>query len=656
MMGNIQEFTATNVKEGSLSGSEKKPNPRRKRRMDLRSMLRNSEMQAAILSGVLMLGGFAVGYVSEVISVILYILSYAAGGWLKAKEGVETLIKERELDVNLLMVAAALGAASIGYWNEGAMLIFIFALSGALESYTMERSKKDISSLMALKPELALRIEDGKMVQVSIDELKVHDLILVKPGELIPADGVIQKGDSAVNQSSITGESVPVDKTPGDEVFTGTLNGEGVLYIEVTQSSDATVFAKIIRLVEEAENEVPQSERFMKRFEGIYARIVVAVTLIIIFAVPFVFGWSFSDSFYKAMVFLVVASPCALVASIMPALLSAISNRARHGILFKGGAHMENMALTSVVAFDKTGTLTAGEPQVTDLIAAEGYNRNELLAVIASVEQMSEHPLAKAIVRKAEKEKLGLLPAESVTSVTGWGMEGMVGGKQWRIGKTDVLDRMENDQESAYWKQQRSLLGAEGKTVSVIMDGDQIAGLIALQDVVRPQAAAAIRKLHSIGVKVAMLTGDRSETAQVIGRQIGVDMIYSDLLPEEKVQYVKSLRDEYGHVVMVGDGVNDAPALATATVGMGMGMSGSGTALEVADVVLMNDNIEEIAGTIQIARRARRIIKQNMVFAITVILLLMTSNFVAGIALPLGVVGHEGSTILVILNALRLLR
>ncbi|MCJ8014522.1 cadmium-translocating P-type ATPase [Paenibacillus sp. KQZ6P-2] len=655
-MGNIQEFTATNVKEGSLSGSEKKPNPRRKRRMDLRSMLRNSEMQAAILSGVLMLGGFAVGYVSEVISVILYILSYAAGGWLKAKEGVETLIKERELDVNLLMVAAALGAASIGYWNEGAMLIFIFALSGALESYTMERSKKDISSLMALKPELALRIEDGKMVQVSIDELKVHDLILVKPGELIPADGVIQKGDSAVNQSSITGESVPVDKTPGDEVFTGTLNGEGVLYIEVTQSSDATVFAKIIRLVEEAENEVPQSERFMKRFEGIYARIVVAVTLIIIFAVPFVFGWSFSDSFYKAMVFLVVASPCALVASIMPALLSAISNRARHGILFKGGAHMENMALTSVVAFDKTGTLTAGEPQVTDLIAAEGYNRNELLAVIASVEQMSEHPLAKAIVRKAEKEKLGLLPAESVTSVTGWGMEGMVGGKQWRIGKTDVLDRMENDQESAYWKQQRSLLGAEGKTVSVIMDGDQIAGLIALQDVVRPQAAAAIRKLHSIGVKVAMLTGDRSETAQVIGRQIGVDMIYSDLLPEEKVQYVKSLRDEYGHVVMVGDGVNDAPALATATVGMGMGMSGSGTALEVADVVLMNDNIEEIAGTIQIARRARRIIKQNMVFAITVILLLMTSNFVAGIALPLGVVGHEGSTILVILNALRLLR
>ncbi|MGN7360609.1 heavy metal translocating P-type ATPase [Paenibacillus sp. SAF-054] len=655
-MGNTQQITARILKESPATGSLKTPNPHRKRRMDFRGMLRNPEMQAAILSGVLMIGGWAVSYASAVVSIILYILSYAAGGWLKAKEGVETLIKERELDVNLLMVAAALGAASIGYWNEGAMLIFIFALSGALESYTMERSRKDISSLMALKPELALRIMDGRMSLVSIDELKVQDLILVKPGELIPADGLIQKGYSAVNQSSITGESFPVEKAEGDEVFAGTLNGEGVLYIEVTQTSDATVFAKIIRLVEEAESEVPQSERFMKRFEAIYARIVVAVTLVIIFAVPFVLGWSFGDSFYKAMVFLVVASPCALVASIMPALLSAISNRARRGILFKGGAHMENMALTSVVAFDKTGTLTAGEPQVTDLITADGYDRRELLAAMASVEQMSEHPLAKAIVRRAEEDSLPLLPAEAVSSITGWGMEGTVQGKQWRIGKTDILDRMDAPESSAYWKEQRSMLGREGKTVSVILDGERIAGLVALQDVVRPQAAAAVRMLQAIGVKVAMLTGDRSETAQVIGRQIGVDLIYSDLLPEEKVQHVKKLREEYGHVVMVGDGVNDAPALATATVGMGMGMSGSGTALEVADVVLMNDNIEEIAGTIKLARRARRIVKQNMVFAIAVIVLLMASNFLTGIALPFGVVGHEGSTILVILNALRLLR
>lgn len=655
-MGNTQQITARILKESPATGSLKTPNPHRKRRMDFRGMLRNPEMQAAILSGVLMIGGWAVSYASAVVSIILYILSYAAGGWLKAKEGVETLIKERELDVNLLMVAAALGAASIGYWNEGAMLIFIFALSGALESYTMERSRKDISSLMALKPELALRIMDGRMSLVSIDELKVQDLILVKPGELIPADGLIQKGYSAVNQSSITGESFPVEKAEGDEVFAGTLNGEGVLYIEVTQTSDATVFAKIIRLVEEAESEVPQSERFMKRFEAIYARIVVAVTLVIIFAVPFVLGWSFGDSFYKAMVFLVVASPCALVASIMPALLSAISNRARRGILFKGGAHMENMALTSVVAFDKTGTLTAGEPQVTDLITADGYDRMELLAAMASVEQMSEHPLAKAIVRRAEEDALSLLPAEGVSSITGWGMEGTVQGKQWRIGKTDILDRMDAPESSAYWKEQRSMLGREGKTVSVILDGERIAGLVALQDVVRSQAAAAVRMLQAIGVKVAMLTGDRSETAQVIGKQIGVDLIYSDLLPEEKVQHVKKLREEYGHVVMVGDGVNDAPALATATVGMGMGMSGSGTALEVADVVLMNDNIEEIAGTIKLARRARRIVKQNMVFAIAVIVLLMASNFLTGIALPFGVVGHEGSTILVILNALRLLR
>ncbi|MDR0270774.1 heavy metal translocating P-type ATPase [Paenibacillus sp.] len=655
-MEKVQNMQAEILKENSVSGSDKTPNPHRKKRMDIRSILRNSEMQAAILSGVLMLSGWAVSYASPLISIILYILSYAAGGWLKAKEGVETLIKERELDVNLLMVAAAIGAASIGYWSEGAMLIFIFALSGALESYTMERSKKDISSLMALKPELATRIEDGKMTVVPIDELKVKDLILVKPGELIPSDGMIKKGFSSVNQASITGESVPVDKVQGDEVFAGTLNGEGVLYVEVTKSADATIFAKIIRMVEEAENEVPQSERFMKRFEAIYALVVVAVTLVIIFASPFIFGWSFGSSFYKAMVFLVVASPCALVASIMPPLLSAISNRARRGILFKGGAHMENMALTSVVAFDKTGTLTAGEPVVTDLIAVDGYDSQELLAIIASIEQLSEHPLAKAIVRKAEAENLKLLSAESVTSVTGWGMEGRVDGRNWRIGKTDVLDQMEQSEETAYWKEQRSRLGGEGKTVSLILEGERIVGLIGLQDVIRPQAVAAVQKLQAIGVKVAMLTGDRSETAQAIGRHIGVDYIYSDLLPEEKVEYVKRLREEHGHVVMVGDGVNDAPALATATVGMGMGMSGSGTALEVADVVLMNDNIEEIASTISLARRARRIVKQNMTFAITVIVLLMTTNFVAGIALPFGVVGHEGSTILVILNALRLLR
>ncbi|MEK4345795.1 heavy metal translocating P-type ATPase [Paenibacillus sp. FSL P4-0184] len=645
-------------KQSSISGSMKKPGAP-KRRFDPRAMLSNSEMQAALGSGLLMLIAWSVGGWSEILSIALYVISYTIGGWNKAKEGVETLVKERDLDVNLLMIAAALGAASIGYWNEGAMLIFIFALSGALESYTMERSKKDISSLMALKPATAMRIEKGSMNEVNIDQLVIGDLLLVRPGDLIPADGKVYRGESAVDQASITGESVPVEKCAGSEVFAGTVNGEGPLYIEVTKAAENTLFAKIIKMVEEAETEVPNSQRFIKRLEAIYARVVVASTVALIILPPFLLDWSWSATFYKAMVFLVVASPCALVSSIMPAMLSAISKSARKGVLFKGGVHLENMARTTVVAFDKTGTLTEGTPQVTDFIAGEGYSRQELLMVSASIEHMSRHPLAEAIVRKAEEEGLALQGVEDSKTITGWGIEGQIDGHLWRIGKSNLLDELTRsamNPELEHWKLKRQQLAEEGKTVSIILDGEQIAGMIALQDTVRPQAEAAVRKLQELGIKVAMLTGDRDATAQVIAGTTGVDMVFADLLPEDKVKHIRALREKYGHVVMVGDGVNDAPALATATVGMGMGMKGSGAALEIADVVLMNDNIEEIASTISLARRSQRIVKQNMIFAVTVIAVLMISNFVQGIALPFGVIGHEGSTILVILNGLRLLR
>lgn len=669
------QWIQSQTTSGRISTIENGADPREPRqpgKWDIRSLLSNAEVVAALGSGLLMLIAWLTSQWSEPLSVVLYVISYAVGGWVKAKEGVETLLKERDLDVNLLMIAAAMGAAAIGYWNEGAMLIFIFALSGALESYTMERSRKDISSLMELQPETALRIEKGEMVSVSINKLEIGDLILVKPGELIPADGKIYRGSSSVNQASITGESVPVDKSVGDEVFTGTLNGEGVLYIEVTQSAESTLFAKIIKLVEEAENEVPESQRFIKRFESIYARVVVIATVALIVLATPVLGWDWDTTFYKAMVFLVVASPCALVSSIMPAMLSAISNRARKGVLFKGGAHIENMARTAVVAFDKTGTLTLGTPVVTDFIAGEGWDRHELLGISASIERMSKHPLALAIVQSAEKEGAELQQVENGQSITGWGMQAEVEGITWKIGKSDILDHPTIDQHSGaasaqqeltaleenrqHWLSIRNTLESEGKTVSVILKGDRIAGMIALQDAVRPQAAIAVKRLHQLGIKVAMLTGDRKATADVIAKESGVDMVFSDLLPEDKVTHIKELRARYGHVVMVGDGVNDAPALATATVGIGMGVSGSGTALEVADAVLMNDNIDEIAGTVKVARRVQRIVKQNMIFAITVILTLIAANFIQGVALPLGVIGHEGSTILVILNGLRLLR
>ncbi|MDT3427615.1 Cd2+/Zn2+-exporting ATPase [Paenibacillus forsythiae] len=672
----------------SLSGQTGKPETPKGRKFNPKEMMQNTEMQAALGSGLLMLLAWGLSGWLPGLSVFVYVAAYTVGGWIKAKEGVKTLVNEHDLDVNLLMIAAALGAASIGYWNEGAMLIFIFALSGALESYTMDRSRKDISALMALKPATALRIDQGAMSEVAIDELAVGDLLLVRPGELIPADGIVYRGESSVDQASITGESVPVEKVYGDEVFAGTLNGEGVLYIEVTKSAENSLFAKIVKMVEDAESEVPGSQRFIKRFEAIYARVVVALTLVLVFLPPFVLGWSWSATFYKAMVFLVVASPCALVSSIMPAMLSAISRSARKGILFKGGAHLENMAHTAVVAFDKTGTLTAGTPQVTDFITGEGYHRLELLTVSASIESMSRHPLAEAIVRIAEEECLELRSVQDSRSLTGWGIEGRVSGKLWRIGKSNILDdgRLpDQDAETAadhsleggagsgsgvaggapealrgedlaFWREQRMALEKDGKTVSVIVDGDRVAGMFALQDTVRPEAEAAVRKLHELGIKVAMLTGDRAATAQAIAAKTGVDLVFSDLLPEDKVKHIASLREQYGPTVMVGDGVNDAPALAQATVGMGMGMKGSGAALEVADVVLMNDNIGEIASTISLARRSQRIVKQNMIFAISVIAVLITSNFMKGIALPFGVIGHEGSTILVILNGLRLLR
>lgn len=620
----------------------------------MQALIRNKEMQAALGSGALMLIAWGVTGYSYWLSVALYIVSYTLGGWSKAREGVETLLQERDLDVNLLMIAASLGAAAIGYWNEGAMLIFIFALSGALESLTNERSSRDISQLVALQPETAVRMTDEGMELVSIEQLIPGDLILVRPGELIPADGIIDRGRSAVNQSSITGESVPIDKTTGAEVYAGTVNGEGVLYVKVSRSSEGSVFAKIVKLVEEAKTEVPQSQRFIKRFEGIYAKAVVAITVLILALAPLLFGWSWQETFYKAMVFLVVASPCALVSSIMPAMLSAISNRARRGILFKSGSHMENMALTSVVAFDKTGTLTKGAPQVTDWFTADGFDRHDTMTAVAAIESLSKHPLAKAVVAKAEEEGLELPEAEQVRSITGWGMEGRVEGIEWKIGRSDVLTQLPS--LAPHWQELRAKLEQEGKTVSVILREDALVGLIGARDELRPQAREAIQRLRAIGVKVAMLSGDHPDTAAVIAREAGVDWVYGGLTPEQKVEHVRQLREQHGHVVMVGDGVNDAPALAAATVGLGMGMNGSGAALEVADVVLMNDGIEEIASTIIVARRAARIVKQNMIFAILVILILITANFLENIALPLGVIGHEGSTLLVILNGLRLLR
>ncbi|MEC0149260.1 heavy metal translocating P-type ATPase, partial [Paenibacillus macerans] len=478
------------------------PDPGKQRRFPALRLLRHREMLLALASGALMCTAWGLHAWLPMLSVVLYITAYIVGGFVKAREGLATLFKDRDLDVNLLMIAAALGAASIGYWNEGAMLIFIFALSGALESFAGEQSRRDISALAAMKPETALRIDADGMKEVAAETLLVGDLVLVKPGEVIPADGIVSSGGSSVNQSAITGESMPVDKRAGDGVYAGTINGEGALYVEVTSPADGTLFAKIIALVEQAEREVPKTERFIKRLEGIYAKAVLLVTAALVLLAPLTFGWSWPAAFYKAMVFLVVASPCALVSSVMPAMLSAMSKSARNGVLFKGAAYMDLLGGARVVAFDKTGTLTEGIPEVTELYVAEGYDRLRVLAACAAAESLSEHPLAEAIVRKAEEEGLTIRSADELQALPGWGIEAKIGGEVWRVGKADEDDP---NLPPEFAERMRAWI-AEGHTVSAIQASGEYAGLISLRDRIRPQAKAAVDRLHRLGIAAAMLT------------------------------------------------------------------------------------------------------------------------------------------------------
>lgn len=606
----------------------------------------------ALSLGFIILAWYSGRYGYSELEVPFYILAYAIGGYQKAWEGLQTLIKEKDFDVDLLMVVAAIGAASIGFWRDGAILILIFSLSGALEGYTLERTNDEIKAIMKLRPEEAIVLKESQEKRVRVEELQLGDRLLVRPGERIAADGLVREGYSSVNQASITGESMPMDKSVGDEVFAGTMNGQGALVIEMTKPAEATLLAKIIHMVQEAQSERPPSQLFMERFERIYAKIVVTGAMLILVVPPFALGWSWSETIYKAMIFLVVASPCALVSSIMPAILSGISNGARNGILFKGGAYLEAIGAVNVVAFDKTGTLTEGIPKITQVIPYGNYTENEVLCIAASLETWSEHPIAKAIIHKSNERTIQLRTASKLEAVPGLGVRGIVDGQEYRIGKLDLTEGQTLSDEEMKAVQK---LEKQGNTVIFVQVGDERIGVLAVKDTLRAQAKESINRLKEMGIKVVMLTGDSASTAQIMGEQVGVDEVYSELLPQHKVDIIKKL-GEYGKVAMVGDGVNDAPALAVSSVGIAMGAAGTDVALETANVVLMADDISKVAYAITLGRRTTRVVKQNVTFAIAVILVLVLSNFFGNINLPVGVIGHEGSTILVIISGLRLLR
>ncbi|WP_175638785.1 heavy metal translocating P-type ATPase [Metabacillus schmidteae] len=612
------------------------------------------ELINAIVSGILI--GFGWYYNvqgNEKVAIPLFILAFVIGGFAKAKEGIEDTIADRTLNVELLMIFAAIGSAIIGYWAEGAILIFIFALSGALETYTMNKSQREISALMSLQPEEALLITNGKERRVHVSALTIGDIILIKPGERVATDGYILSGRTSIDQSAITGESMPVEKNLNDEVYAGTVNGNGSITVSVTKKSSETMFQKIIDLVQSAQSEKSPSQQFIEKFEGTYVKAVLIMVTLMMILPHFLLGWSWNETIYRALVLMVVASPCALVASIMPATLSAISNGARKGLLFKGGMHLERLNKTNVVVFDKTGTLTKGEPEVTDILTLEDVDTEEFFEAVLSIENQSNHPLAKAIVTKINQDKpLIVVKMASVDEKSGFGVSSTIHGVQWKIGKADFVGR---DEADFFQNGISATLSKDGKTIVYVQRKGQIIGIIALKDVVREEAKAAIKKLQDDGIKAVMLTGDSVETAEAISKELNIDIYKGECLPEDKVTEVKLLKEKYGTVTMIGDGINDAPALATADVGIAMG-EGTDVALETADIVLMKNELSKLTSALTLSKKMNRIVKQNIVFSMSVIALLICSNFFQVLDLPLGVIGHEGSTILVILNGLRLLR
>lgn len=623
--------------------------------MDLiEKMTEYKELIAVGIAGVLIAIALILSAFNDVkVATACYLLAYIIGGYAKAKEGLLETFEKKALNVELLMIMAAIGSALIGYWMEGAILIFIFGISGALETYAMNKSKKEITALMGMQPQEAWRIEeDGATVLVPVTELNINDRVLIKPGEQVPTDGVVSEGETTINEAAITGESLPVLKTPGKEVFAGTLNGSGAIEIRMTKLTSETVFQKIIDLVATAQAEQSPAEQFIERFEGRYVKVILGIVGLMLFVPHYLVGWDWTTTFYRAMILLVVASPCALVASITPASLAAISNGAKRGILVKGGSYIEALSEVKTIVFDKTGTLTQGRPTDVSIYSLPLLEEAEILAILSGIERQSNHPIAQSIFRQLEKQGVVSQQEFLVEEFPGWGIKGTVAGITYKVGKESWMNQVSVKQ---FLKASGFNAPIVGKTVVFMERDDEVVLMATLEDEVRPEAQAAIAEIQALGIQTIMLTGDNETTAKKISTTAGVPVYIANCLPADKVTEIKKLKGNNDLIAMVGDGINDAPALAIADVGIAMG-KGTDVALETADVVLMKDDLTQIASTIKLSRKMKHIVKQNISFSICVMLILIVSNFFQMMNLPFGVIGHEGSTILVILNSLRLLR
>lgn len=614
-------------------------------------------MTLTVISGVLIVLGFIFQYQNLTIQgmnmeVPTFIIAFIIGGYFSFLSAYDDLFREKKLSVDILMILAAIGASIIGYWMEGALLIFIFSLAESLEAMSLAKTSEAITELMKVTPDTARKyMADGSIEEVNTSELTVGDRLQVRKGESIPIDGELDSEVAVINEASITGEPLAVTKNQGAEIIGGTINEEASFDMTVTVEDKDTLFSKIIRMVEEAQDSPSKTDNKIQQIEDTYVKVVLLAVPIFIILMPLVFNWSLEESFYRGMVLLTVASPCALVASVSPANLSTISRSAKNGILFKGGDVIERTSNIKAVIFDKTGTLTEGKPEVIDSIYHDSSEKELIDQIVVSAESSSTHPIAAAFLEAFPNQEI--IEFNQLKDITGKGFDFIYEDENWRLGnrKFALKDKKLTEEEEQMILQKE----AEGNTVVFISKNDQFKAAYILADQLKEDAKETIQKLNDLDIQTIMLTGDEERTAKHIAKTLSINEVRANLLPEDKATIVKDYQERYGQVAMVGDGINDAPALATADVGFALG-SGTDVAMETADVVLLKDDLLQIPFSLDITNANSRIVMQNIIFSITVIILLIISNLFQAISLPLGVIGHEGSTILVILNSLRLLR
>ena len=636
---------------------------------------KNTELYFAILSGVTLITGFLLEKftgVSENIPFWLYIAAYFFGGYFTLKEAI-VKISKGGFEIDFLMLVAAAGAAYLGEWAEGALLLFLFSLGHALENYAMGKAKKSIAALTDLAPKTALLKKDDDTVEVGIEELQIGDTIVVRPNSKISADGVIVKGNSSIDQSPITGESVPVDKTPienpdkeytaksyipdENRVFSGTINGNNTLEIKVIKEAKDSTLNRLVTMVQEAQDQKSPTQLLTDKFERYYVPSVILLVILLNFAF-LVIDETWSESLYRSLAVLVAASPCALAISTPSAVLSGVARAARGGVLIKGGRPLEDLGVLTALAFDKTGTLTEGKPKLTDVESFGNIDKKELLEIAIAVEELSDHPLAKAVVRDG-MERLGkdtkIPDADDLEAVQGKGIKANYQGNSIYIGNLELFEDIDKGVPSDVSEKVRALEG-EGKTTMLIKRGDEFIGMLGLMDTPREKAKETLAQLKEIGIKkMIMLTGDNQKVADAVAEEIGLTEARGSLLPEEKVEAIKKLAEQENKLAMVGDGVNDAPAMANSTVGIAMGAAGSDVALETADIALMADKLETLPFAIGLSRKAKAIIRQNLWVSLGVVAFLIPATIMSWASIGIAVAVHEGSTLVVVVNALSLL-